>query len=101
VVWEVKIHSLVLEEDLKGLDQRIRRKIFEAIETRLTAAPEAYGKPLLGKFKGYYRLRVGDYRVIYRIVKKEIRVLVLKVGIRRDEEVYRELFKRLRKAGLL
>ena len=100
-MWEVKLHPLVLAEDLKGLDLRIRRKIFQTIEERLAQDPENYGKPLLGPFKGYYRLRVEDYRIIYRIVKKEIRVLVLKIGIRRDEEVYRELFKRLRKIGFL
>ena len=100
-MWEVRIHSLVLSEDLKELDARIRRKIFHAIEQRLTLDPENYGKPLLGPFKGYYRLRVEDYRVIYRILKKEVQVLVLKIGLRRDEEVYRELFKRLRKIGLL
>ena len=101
MIWEVKIHPLVLAEDLKGLDARVRQKIFQVIEERLVTNPENYGKPLLGPFKGYYRLRVGDYRIIYRIVKKEIRVLVLKIGIRRDEEVYRELFRRLRKLGLL
>jgi len=100
-MWDVQIHPLVLTEDLKGLDTRTRRKIFHAIEEKLTVDPENYGKPLLGEFKGYYRLRVEDYRVIYRIVKKEVRVLVLKIGIRRDDEVYRELFKRLRKLGLI
>lgn len=100
-MWEVKVHPLVLSEDLKGLDARIRRRLFQVIEERLTTDPENYGKPLLGPFKGYHRLRVEDYRIIYRIVKKEVRVLVLKIGIRRDEEVYRELFKRLRKLGLL
>lgn len=100
-MWEVTIHPLVITEDLKGLDPRIRRKIFQAIEEKLTSHPENYGKPLVGEFKGYYRLHVEDYRVIYRIYKKEVRVLVLKVGIRRDDEVYRELFKRLRKMGLI
>ena len=99
--WDVKVHSLVLEEDLKGMDGRIRRKIFHAIEEKLTTDPERYGKALSGEFKGYYRLRVEDYRVIYRIVKQQVQVLVLKIGIRRDDEVYRDLFKRLRKLGLI
>ena len=59
--------------------------------------PEAYGKPLTGQFKGYWRLRIGDYRVVYRIVKDEILVFVIKVGIRRDDQVYLELIKRLNK----
>jgi mRNA-degrading endonuclease RelE of RelBE toxin-antitoxin system len=47
--------------------------------------------------KGYWKLKISDYRVIYKIEKKEIKILVLKVGIRRDEEVYKEMLKRLKK----
>jgi mRNA-degrading endonuclease RelE of RelBE toxin-antitoxin system len=47
--------------------------------------------------KGYWKLKISDYRVIYKIEKKEIKILVLKAGIRRDEEVYKEMLKRLKK----
>jgi mRNA-degrading endonuclease RelE of RelBE toxin-antitoxin system len=41
-------------------------------------------------------LRVGAYRVIYRIHDDTVEVFIVKVGIRRDDAVYLQLFKRLR-----
>jgi mRNA-degrading endonuclease RelE of RelBE toxin-antitoxin system len=38
-----------------------------------------------------------DYRVIYLVEKQEVKVLVLKVGLRRDDEVYREMLLRMKK----
>lgn len=56
-------------------------------------AMEDYEK---GEFSGYWRLRVGDYRVVYKISKDEVLVYVINVGIRRDDRVYRELLSRLK-----
>ncbi|MBI4411531.1 MAG: type II toxin-antitoxin system RelE/ParE family toxin [Deltaproteobacteria bacterium] len=40
-------------------------------------------------------MRVGDYRVIYRIEKREVIVQIVKIGIRRDSEVYEEMSRRI------
>ena len=96
-MWTVLIQPLVFSEDLKRLDSSVQRKILDALRKRLTLDPKAYGKPLQGELAGLWRLRVGDYRVIYRIVENRVEVLVLKIGIRRDFEVYRELALRLRR----
>ena len=45
------------------------------------------GKALTGEFKGLYRWRTGNIRVIYEIQNKQLIVLVLKIGQRQD--VYR------------
>lgn len=37
-----------------------------AIDSRLATNPRAIGQALSHKFKGYFRIRVSDYRVIYR-----------------------------------
>ncbi|MBW1756443.1 MAG: type II toxin-antitoxin system RelE/ParE family toxin [Deltaproteobacteria bacterium] len=58
-----------------------------AIETKLTTHPFELGKPLRYSLRGARRLRVGDYRVIYRIEPPDA-VLVVKIGHRR--EVYEE-----------
>jgi len=89
-MWQVKIHRLVLKEDFKKLSPKQRQHILAVIKSKLSLAPEVYGKPLSGEFSGYRRLRVEDFRVIYRIVKQQIQVLVIKVGIRRDAAVYRK-----------
>ncbi|MDP2653496.1 MAG: type II toxin-antitoxin system RelE/ParE family toxin [Candidatus Omnitrophota bacterium] len=96
-MWQVRIHRLVLEQDFKTIPPVDQKTILATIHKKLTASPEEYGKPLTGEFRRYHRLRVGDYRVIYKIVKNEVLVFVIKVGIRRDDKVYQELFARLKK----
>lgn len=95
-MWQIKIHRFVLEEDFKKIPSSDQKQILRAIQKKISVAPEIYGKPLRGEFSGYWRLRVGDYRVVYKIVKDEVLVYVIKVGIRRDDRVYRELLSRLK-----
>ncbi len=73
-----------VEKDLKSLDKAVARKILIRIESYLIQSPHELGKPLTGDFRGYYRYRWGDYRVIYKIAEKEILVYVLRIGHRRD-----------------
>ena len=96
-MWHVKIHRLVLAEDFKKIPSGDQKHILQVIHKKLSLDPQAYGKPLSGEFAGYFRLRIEDYRAVYRILKKEIIVLVIKIGIRKDDTVYRELFTRLKK----
>ena len=96
-MWKIQIHPLVLEKDFSKIDSTVQRKILKAIHKKLSSSPEQYGKPLGGPFKNYWRLRVEDYRVIYRIEKDCVEVFVVKVGIRRDDEVYRQFALRLTK----
>ncbi|MBL7130500.1 MAG: type II toxin-antitoxin system RelE/ParE family toxin [Candidatus Omnitrophica bacterium] len=96
-MWQIKIHRLVLEEDFKKIPPSQQKLIIKRIKKKLTIDPQAYGKPLSGGFSGLWRLRIEDYRVIYRVLKEQVVVLVIKVGIRRDAQVYEELFSRLKK----
>lgn len=96
-MWSVKIHPLVLKEDFKRIDASHRRLIFGAIRKKLTQSPNLFGEPLRGEFSEFRKLRVEDYRIVYRLREKMLEVLVVKVGIRRDFEVYRELSSRLKK----
>ncbi len=97
LVWKIKIHKLVLSEDFRSISFPGQKIILKDIRKKLSLNPKEYGKPLLGELKGYWRLRVKDYRVIYKIKEEFIEVLVIKVGIRRDEAVYKEIFSRLKK----
>ncbi|MFQ5904733.1 MAG: type II toxin-antitoxin system RelE/ParE family toxin [Candidatus Binatia bacterium] len=45
------------------------------------------GKPLKGRLKGRYSLRVGEYRILYCIHRRHLLVIVIDVGHRRD--IYR------------
>lgn len=99
-MWTVLIHPLVFSEDLKRFDPPVQRQLMKTLRKRLLVDPKAYGEPMRGELAGLWKLRVGEYRVVYRIAEKRIEVLVLKIGIRRDFEVYRELLHRLRHLGL-
>ncbi|MXW42540.1 MAG: type II toxin-antitoxin system RelE/ParE family toxin [Acidimicrobiia bacterium] len=71
--------------DLAGIPRQDLERIEYAID-RL--AVQAYsGHPLKGDLRGLRRLRVGDYRVVYEVLKSELVVLVIRVAHRR--EVYR------------
>jgi mRNA interferase RelE/StbE len=94
-MWKIKIHKLVLEKDFKKISQHDRNILLKTIYKKLTINPEQYGAPLRGELKGYWKLKVSHYRVVYRIEKSRVAVLVLKIGMRRDKEVYKEMLLRM------
>ena len=94
-MYAIAIDELVFKEDFKGIDKSDQQKIIKSIRKKLTISPERYGNPLKGELKGLWKLRVGKYRVIYDVKADKISVYVIKIGFRRDEEVYKETLKRL------
>lgn len=49
-----------------------------------TEDPRTKGKPLTGPLRGFWRYRVGDYRIVCEIRDDELVVIALMVGHRRD-----------------
>jgi len=84
-------HPKVLSEDLPHINNDIKERIKKAIEERLMVAPDKYGVRLRKSLSGYWKLRVGDYRIVYSIVVKEVRIVVIK----HRKEVYLETDKRI------
>ena len=84
-------YDIRVPADLKFIDIPSRKRIRSAIETKLTAQPELFGKPLRHSLAGFRVLRVGSYRVVYLI--KQSAVLVLLIGDRKY--IYREALKRM------
>lgn len=76
------------QKDLEKIPKAIRKIIKEAIEKKLMVDPIAFGKPLKYSLKGYRRLRVGDYRVIYRIDEGQVIVIIIDIDHRKS--VYKE-----------
>lgn len=83
----LKYHPSVKTEDIPKLDKRMAARIREAIETRLLTTPQEYGEPLRRTLKGYWKLRVGDYRVVLRV--QDVSILI--PGIIHRKEVYQVL----------
>ncbi len=85
---EIKYHIRYLEEvaqkHIPQLPARAKSLIKRAIEERLTIDPIGFGKPLRYSLKGHRRLRVSDYRVVYRIEEKTNTVLIIAIKHRRD-----------------
>ena len=73
-----------MEKDLPSLSKMAKIQIRKAIEERLTKAPVELGKPLQYSLKGCRRLRVGDYRIIYKIEELSRIVLIVKIGNRKE-----------------
>ena len=90
--FSVQYHKDVLDNDILKLSQTWKKKIKVAIENKLTTEPETFGKPLRRSLKGYRKLRVGDYRVIFRLEKKTVKILaILHRSIVYKETKYRYL----------
>ena len=68
------------EKDLSKIDKKYKPHIFAAL---FDLRKEPFlGKRLKGKFQDCYSLRVGIYRIIYKIYKKELDILVIRIGHR-------------------
>lgn len=88
--FELRYHPDVKSIDIPLLDEKLKTRIRNAIEKRLTTAPHLYGEPLRKTLRGYWKLRVGDYRVIFKIMKEEVWIL----GIIHRKKVYEAIEKR-------
>lgn len=90
VTFEIIYHPKVVTDDIPRLSASWRTRIREAIEEKLSTSPDFFGKPLRRSLKGFRKLRVGDYRVVFRI--QGTRVIV--VAILHRAVVYKEVGRR-------
>ena len=87
--YSIRFHPEV-PEDLRSLPANLRERILRAVESRLGVAPDRYGARLRQSLHGYWKLRVGDFRIVYEIVAHEVRVY----GVMDRREVYGEITRR-------
>lgn len=77
------------DKQLKKLARSVQKLIVKKIkELHIISQTNNNIKKLSG-IDDLYRLRIGDYRVIYKIINEELIILVLKIGHRKD--IYRNL----------
>jgi len=88
LAWTIDYTDSARKQLLK-LDKQTARRIVDFMDARIASVddPRSTGKALSGPLGGFWRYRVGDYRVICDIQDGALRVLVVAVGNRR--ELYR------------
>ena len=80
--WTLKIERKV-KKDFKKIPSKFHTKILKFLETILDN-PKNKGKSLTGNLSGYWRYRVGDYRIICELQDQVLIVLVVKIGHRKN-----------------
>lgn len=89
MAWRIEFEDSALKE-LAKLDKQVARRILAFLRERVAVLddPRSVGEALKGSKLGeFWKYRVGDYRIITNIEDGALRILVLRVGSRR--EVYR------------
>ena len=81
--YKVRWHENALE-DLKRLDKKPQKKILRRVKEYLPQNPVSLGKPLRGIFKGFFRYRIGNVRIIYTLDHENETVSILKIGDRKN-----------------
>jgi len=76
-VWQIEVNE-VAERSLSRLDKPVRERIYRFFRERVEVSsdPTDLAERLTGEFRGLWRFRVGDYRVICDI-QKEVRIVAV------------------------
>ena len=88
MAWRVEFLPAA-DKALGKLDSQHKRRIQQFIETRLLTDgnPRRLGEAYVGPLKGYWKYRVGDYRLVCDIQDRTQTILVVTIGDRKD--IYR------------
>ena len=83
--YSVRYDEKALKQ-LKKMDRSVQKLITSWIEKYLidTENPRLHGKGLSGDKSGYWRYRVGDYRILADIRDDEIIIIIVEIGHRRE-----------------
>jgi mRNA interferase RelE/StbE len=71
-------------EDLDKISQSVRVRILKKIEWLGVNFEEVSAQSLTAQWSGFYKLRVGDYRVIYEVDIENKLVIITRAGHRRE-----------------
>jgi mRNA interferase RelE/StbE len=88
LAWKIEIERQALRE-LRQIAPKDSGRIIAFLERRLAALddPRSLGEPLAGRLSGFWKYRVGNYRIIASIEDNRVLILIVRIGRRR--EVYR------------
>jgi mRNA interferase RelE/StbE len=75
-MFEIIYHQKI-QDDLARIGKAELLRIRRAIEQKLILRPQLYGSRLRGELREYWKLRVGDYRIVYKIKPKQVFILMI------------------------
>jgi mRNA interferase RelE/StbE len=84
--YRIEYLDVVRQKHIPDLPSKAAKLIQSAIAERLSVDPVHFGKPLRYTLKGYRRLRVSDYRIVYRLIGNVVRI----VAIKHRKDIYDE-----------
>lgn len=85
------LYEKAVKKDIKKINKPDADRIRAAIEQKLAENPEIYGEHLKGELGNYWKLRVGAYRVVFKIDNDVITIL----AIMHRSEIYKKVIGRL------
>jgi mRNA interferase RelE/StbE len=88
--YNVEYRSEVYGEDFRKIPRNLQKRILRAIENRLMTKPTGYGVRLSQTLTGLWKMRVGDYRIVFEIHGHDVTVW----AIRHRKDVYEEAERR-------
>jgi mRNA interferase RelE/StbE len=88
LAWTIE-YTDTARRQLRKLDKQSARRILDYMDQRVAPVEDArsLGKALRGPLGEFWRYRVGEYRIICELLDQQLRVLVVRVGGRKD--IYR------------
>ena len=72
------------KRDIRHIDKPVARRIVSRLLWLAENIDDITPLPLKGEWAGFFKLRVGDYRVLYEIIEEESLIFVLRIGHRRE-----------------
>jgi len=88
--YKVEYRPEVYSEDFRKIPRNLQKRILRAIEKRLMTKPTSYAVRLSQTLTGLWKMRVGDYRIVFEIHGHDVTVW----AIRHRKDVYQEAERR-------
>lgn len=81
--WLIELTETA-ERQLSKLDAQVQIRILNFLRDRVATSdsPRRLAAPLTGGLSGFWKYRVGDYRLVVEFGEAEVRVLVVRIGHR-------------------
>ncbi|MBC8464964.1 MAG: type II toxin-antitoxin system RelE/ParE family toxin [Parcubacteria group bacterium] len=77
-MYTISLHKEVIRTDIPKLSKSVRERMDRVIQEKLMTSPEIFGKPLLHSLKGYRKLRVGDYRIVFAVRESKVYIVMIR-----------------------